>query len=144
MRIAQSLILLPVLAQILLTLVILALLPRARAASMRARRQRMQDMALAGKTDWNELAQKTAASFDNQFQLPVLFYVLAAFALVTRMVDAWMLGFACLFVLSRVVHAVIHIGPNVVAWRFAAYVVGLVVLAAMWMLLAWRIIAAGN
>ena len=89
MRMAQNLILLPVLAQILLTLVILALLPRARGASMRERRQRMQDMALAGKTDWNEQAQKTAASFDNQFELPVLFYVVAAFALITRMVDVW-------------------------------------------------------
>ncbi len=139
----QNLILLPVLAQVLLTLVILVLLPRARAASMRERRQRMQDMALAGKTDWNEQAQKTAACFSNQFELPVLFYVVAAFALITRLADPWMFGLAILFVLSRIAHAIIYIGPNIVAWRFAAYAVGLLALLGMWGMLAWRIIAAG-
>lgn len=139
----QNLILLPVFVQVLLTLVILALLPGARGRSMRERRQRMQDMALAGRTDWSEDARKTAASFANQFELPVLFHVVAAFALMTRMVDAWMLGLASLFVLSRIAHAIIHIGRNVVAWRFAAYAVGLVLLVAMWVLLAWRVIATG-
>ncbi len=143
MRMAQNLILLPVLAQMLLTLVILALLPGARRRSMLERKQRMQDMANAGKTDWNGQAQQIAASFSNQFELPVLFYVICAFALVTRMVDVWMLGLASAFVLSRIAHAVVHIGPNIVMWRFVAYGCGLVCLVGMWGLLGWRILSAG-
>lgn len=143
MRMAQNLILLPVLGQMLLTLLILLLLPLARRRSMIERRQRVQEMALAGKSDWNEQAQKVAACFSNQFELPVLFYVICAFALITRMVDPWMLGLACLFVGARVVQAAIHIGPNIVMWRFAAYATGLACLVGMWGLLGWRILAAG-
>jgi hypothetical protein len=140
---AQNLIVLPVLCQIFLTLVILALLPRSRAASMRERGQQMEDMALAGKADWNEQAQKVAASFDSQFQLPVLFYTLCGLALITRSVDGWMLGLATAFVLARIAHAIIHIGPNVVAWRFAAFAVGLVALIGMLLRLGLAILAAG-
>ena len=139
----QNLILIPVLAQILLTLVILAMLPVARRRSMIERRQRMQDMALAAKTDFNAQAQKIAACFSNQFELPVLFYVATAFALITRSVDAWMLGLATVFVLSRIAHAIVHIGPNIVAWRFAAYAVGLLALIGMWARLALAIYTAG-
>jgi hypothetical protein len=143
MRMIQNLVIIPVLAQILLTLVILALLPGARGRSMRERRQQMQDMALAGKTDWNEQAQKIAASFSSQFELPVLFYVVAAFALITRHVDIWLFGLACLFVLARIAHAIIHIGPNIVAWRFAAYAIGLASLVAMVLRLGWAVVATG-
>jgi hypothetical protein len=143
MRMAQNLIVLPVLAQILLPLLILPLMARARGRSMARRRQGMQDVALAGQNDWDEPAQKLAASFSNQFELPVLFYVVCAFALITRMVDAWMLGLAVLFVASRIVHAAIHIGPNIVRWRFAAFLFGVVMLTGMWALLAVRILAAG-
>lgn len=128
---AQTEILLPALAQMLLTLVILGLLPIARSCSMRERRQRLQDMALAGKTDWNEQSQKIANSYASQFELPVIFYALVAFALITGKADAWMTGLAWLFLASRVVHAAIHIGPNIVAWRFPAFAAGLVALIAM-------------
>ena len=143
MRMAQNLILIPVLAQIMLTLIILGLLPLARRASMIERRQKLQDMAVAAKTDWSLQAQKVAASFSNQFELPVLFYVLCAFALMTRYVDPSIFGLACLFVLTRVVHAIIHIGPNIVAWRFTAFAAGLACLIGMWVRLAGAILAAG-
>lgn len=140
---SQNLILLPILAQMLLTLLILGLLPIARGRSMRERRQQMQDMALAGKSDWNEQAQKTSNSFASQFELPVLFYAVCAFALITRTVDAAMLWLAVAFVATRFAHAAIHIGPNIVAWRFAAFALGLVALIAMIVRLAVAVIGAG-
>ena len=143
MPLQQNLIVLPVLAQMLLTLLILGVLPLARSRSMRERRQQLQEMALAGKTDWNAQAQKVSNSYASQFELPTLFYAVCAFALITRSVDVWMLGLASTFVLSRVLHAVIHIGPNVVAWRFAAFAVGLAALLGMWIRLAWSIGTSG-
>jgi len=143
MRIAQNLILLPVFVQVLLTMALLPLLAFARARSMRDRGQSPQDMALAGKTDWNVESQKIAASFANQFELPVLFYVAAAFALITRMVDTWMLALASLFVILRIVHAAIHVGPNVVAWRSTVFALGAATVVTMWLLLVVRIAQAG-
>ncbi len=142
MPLHQNLILLPVLAQMLLTLVILGLLPLARSRSMRERRQQMQTMALAGKADWNEQAQKVSNSFASQFELPTLFYAISAFALITRTVDGWMLGLATVFVIARIVHAIIHIGPNIVVWRFAAFAVCLAALLTMWVRLAWSVSAS--
>ena len=128
---SQLLILIPVLMQMGLTLVILGLLPVARSRSMRQRRQNLQDMALAGKTDWNESAQKIASNFSSQFELPVLFYAISAFALITRSVDVWMIALAWTFTLSRCLHAAIHIGPNIVVWRFGAFALGLLALVGM-------------
>lgn len=142
MPLQQSLILVPALAQMLMTLVVLGMLPLTRARSMRERRQRLQEMALAGKTDWNEQAQKVSSSYASQFELPTLFYALCGFALVTRSVDGSMLGLAALFVVSRIVHAIIHIGPNIVSWRFAAFAIGVVSLLAMGIRLGWSIASA--
>ena len=47
------------------------------------------------------------------------------------------------FVLSRIAHAAIHLGANIVSQRFAAYVAGMVALAAMWLVLAWRVVVTG-
>jgi hypothetical protein len=142
-RMSQNLILLPVLAQVALTLVVLTLMGPARAASMRERRQRLDDMALAGDKDWGAEALKRSNNFKNQFEVPVLFYAVTAFALITRMVDPLMLTLATLFVASRIVHTLIHIGPNRVAPRAIAFLVGLVLIVAMWVILAWRVAAAG-
>ena len=114
MRMAQNLILLPVLVQVMLTFAVMILLVRARARSMRERGQGIEDMALAGEADWSTAARRVSASFRNQFELPVLFYVACAFALAMRAVDVWFFALAWLFVASRVAHAAVHIGPNVV------------------------------
>lgn len=142
-RMSQNLIVLPVLAQVLLTLVVLVLMGPARARSMRANRQRLEDMSLAADKDWDEQARKVSNNFKNQFELPVLFYVVCLFALATRMVDMAFFALAWVFVLSRIAHSAIHIGPNVVAWRGTAYLVGFAALILMWAILAWRIAASG-
>lgn len=143
MRISQNLILLPVVMQVFLTMFVLLLVARARKASMNERGQTAQDMALATDADWSVAARKAHNNFRNQLELPMLFYAVCGFALTTRMVDGWMLGLAVVFSASRIVHAVIHIGPNIVAWRGSVYSIGLLALAAMWVLLTWRIVAAG-
>lgn len=143
LRMSQNLIVLPVLAQVLLTLAVLVLMGRARARSMRSNRQRLEDMSLATDKDWDENARKASNNFKNQFELPVLFYVVCLFALATRMVDMAFFALAWVFVLSRIAHTAVHIGPNVVAWRGTAYLVGFAALILMWALLTWRIAASG-
>jgi hypothetical protein len=143
MRVSQSLILIPVAGQVLLTLAVLVLMGLARARSIRERRQKLDDLALAGDADWNEEALKYSNNFKNQFEVPVLFYVVCAFALMTRMVDLWFFALACLFVVSRAVHATLHIGPNRVAARAAAYIASVGTVALLWVLLLWRVSEAG-
>jgi hypothetical protein len=54
-----------------------------------------------------------------------------------------MVVLAWLFVLSRLVHAAIHIGPNIVKWRGLVFILGAIVLLAMWLRLALHVAMAG-
>ena len=48
-----------------------------------------------------------------------------------------------LFALSRLVHAAVYVTSNVVIRRFQAFLAGTLVLMAMWIVLAARILVAG-
>jgi hypothetical protein len=140
----QVAILYPVFVQVFLTLGVLALLAVARARAVRTmdRQRGNPDLAL-GRAQWPEDAIKRAANFRNQFELPVLFYAAVAFALLTRGADLPMIVLAWLFVLTRVIHAAIHVGPNKVRWRTPAYALGFLILVIMWVKLVLHVSSAG-
>ena len=76
-------------------------------------------------------------SLANQFELPVLFY---ACTIVTCLVDADTfpaIALAWIFVLSRWVHALIHVTSNRLRHRGLAFGVGFLALGAMW---AWLVL----
>jgi hypothetical protein len=133
----QNLILLPVFGQVLLTFAVLIAMGGRRRTALTSKATRMKDIAL-GQDAWPVDATKAANNFRNQFEIPVLFYGVAAFALLTKSVDAWMLGFATVFVMARAVHAFIHLGANQVMNRAYAYFVGVGAVLAMWILLMAR------
>jgi hypothetical protein len=127
-------ILFPAIAQALLTLVVLLLMGPAKARSMREQGQTMDDTDVAlGRNAWSEQVIKISNNYKNQFEVPVLFFAVVAFALIAGAVDVLMLSLAWIFVLSRLVHAAVHIGPNIVMWRGLAFVVGVAAVLAMWL-----------
>lgn len=132
-------VLLPVFVLVALTFALLFLTGRARFAAVREGKVSVPDIAL-GQRVWPEGPAKLANSFDNQFQLPILFYVLTILAIVTRKADLLFVVMAWIFVVTRIAHAVIHAGSNAVTHRFQAYVAGLLVLIAMWVIFAVRIL----
>ena len=79
----------------------------------------------------------------NQLELPVLFYVAVAFAMIIHGADLVMVVLAWLFVLSRVIHAAIHVGPNKVRWRTPAFAFGCLTLMIMWAKLALQVATVG-
>ena len=66
-----------------------------------------------------------------------------AFALITKGADLLMLVLAWLFVLTRLVHAAIHIGPNKLRWRTLAFALGFLIITIMWIKLAIHVSSAG-
>ena len=134
----------PAAAQALLTLAVLIYLAPVRARSMRQARQQLDDEEVRiGRNRWSQEAQKVSNNYRNQFELPVLFYAVIAYAMILGQGDALMVGLAWAFVASRIVHAAIHIGPNVIAWRAPAFLAGAVALSAMWVVLVWRMATGG-
>jgi hypothetical protein len=142
--VTQIAILYPVFVQVFLTLAVLASLAVARARAIRTMdRQRGNPDLAMGRAAWPEDATKRAANFRNQFELPVLFYAVVAFALLTKGADLPMIALAWLFVLTRVIHAAIHVGPNKVRLRTPAYALGFLILLIMWIKLVVHVATAG-
>ena len=131
--------LLPVFVLVFLTFALLLRTAFGRVSSLRSGEVRPDDIAL-GEPGWPKKTTQFGNAFKNQLELPVLFYVLIAFILITKAEDALLLILAWIFVLSRIVHAFIHTTGNVVDRRFMAYSVGVLVLLLMWVIFAAKIV----
>jgi hypothetical protein len=90
-----------------------------------------QDIALR-EPNWPRRTAQAANSFSNQFELPVLFYVLTILEWVTRHAGVVFVVLAWAFVICRVLQAFVHLTSNIVRLRGAFYSVGALVLMVMW------------
>ena len=134
-------ILLPVFVLVLLTLALLIVLGSRRKAALAAGEVKLE-LAPLDERAWPARVRQTGNAFRNQFEIPVLFYVLVAFALITRKADLAFVVLSWVFVLSRVAHAFVHVTSNNVNLRFPAYFLGVIVLLIMWVLFALAILFA--
>ena len=138
----QVVILYPVFVQVLLVFVVASLMSRARRRAITTpNRETMRDVAM-GKFEWPDGARKCAANYTNQFEFPVLFYAVCAFALIVKGADAIMIGLAWAFVLLRILHAYIHIGSNRIKIRAPIFMLGALVVLIMWVKLIIHVAAA--
>jgi hypothetical protein len=133
--------LLPLFVQVALTFVLLVAMGRSRLGALARREVAFGDIAL-GQSNWPERQTKIANAYHNQFQLPVLYFVLTALALITRQADLIFVVMAWLFVATRLAHAAIHTGSNNLRQRFNAFLAGFAILAAMWLIFAVRLLIA--
>ncbi|MGF1651476.1 MAG: MAPEG family protein [Hyphomicrobiaceae bacterium] len=143
MRLSQNLMLLPVLAQVLLTFAILIVLATRRRHSMKVQGRQPEDMKHAQDHDWERPAELASRSFKNQFELPVLFFAVCAFAVVTRSADVTLFALAWVFVLARGIQSVAHLADMTVVIRASAYLLGAAVLALMWVVLTLNVFRYG-
>lgn len=104
-----------------------------------AKEVRIKDIALT-KESWPERAKQISNSYHNQYELPVLFFILVAFALITKKTDLIFVVLSWVFVIARLVHAFIHTTSNRVPRRFLVYVVALATLVVMWLYFAIQIL----
>ncbi|MEP7240504.1 MAG: MAPEG family protein [Devosia sp.] len=124
------------LAQALLALALLFLLGTIRVPMVQRREVRLGDVALS-RDPWPEREKKVSNAFDNQFQLPLLFYAGCGLSLYFGTI--WIeVAIAWLFVVTRWVHAGIFVTSNHVVRRFTAYTAGYAILSAFWLELLAR------
>jgi hypothetical protein len=100
---------------------------------------KLGDVALS-REPWPAHEKKVSNAVDNQFQLPILFYigVLCVLATSATTLDA-ILCWA--FVITRYIHAGIFVTDNNVPRRFLAYSAGYLMLCLIWLTLAFRLVA---
>lgn len=132
--------LIPVFAQVFLTFGLAVALARSRVACLRRGDVRMKDVALGQQDAWPEPVRQIARAYQNQFEAPVLFYVLVALAIAAGQVDTALIVGAWAFVAARFAHAYIHVTSNRVPRRFQAFLASVVVLILMWIEFALRVL----
>jgi hypothetical protein len=130
-------VLLPVFVLVALTFALLLWMATARARALTGKEIRIKDIAL-GQPNWPERPTQIGNCFSNQFELPVLFYILIAVALPLRHADLVIVLLSWVFVVTRFAHAGIFVTSNNVQQRSLAWFAGVLVLLAMWLYFALR------
>jgi hypothetical protein len=134
-----QMVLLPVFVQVGLTFFLLLWMATARTKALKGRETRLKDIAL-GQPNWPERVTQIGNSFRNQFEVPVLFYVLIALALPLRHADLFIVLMSWVFVATRFAHAGIFVTSNNLQQRSLAWFAGVLVLLAMWIYFALRML----
>ena len=123
-----NLIFLPALLQVLTTLYAYVLLGIAKARAMKSGLVNEQRRALHDDA-WPDSVIQINNNIRNQFELPVLFYVLVVFLWASGSTGVAVQAIAWLFALSRVVHLHIHTGSNYVPLRRRVFMFGFLMIA---------------
>jgi hypothetical protein len=118
-----QMVLLPVFVLVGLTFALLLWMATARGRALSSRDASIKDIALG-----------------QQFEIPVLFYFLIALALPLRHADFFIVLLSWVFVVTRFAHAGIFVTSNDVRTRSLAWFAGVLVLLAMWIYFALKIL----
>jgi hypothetical protein len=132
-------ILAPVFVQVALTFALMWWMGAVRYDSVHRRETRIKDIAL-GQDNWPPRVAQIGNAFNNQFQMPVLFYVLVILAYLTQKAGWLFVIMSWLFVILRIAHAGVHVTTNNMGHRFGAYLAAAVVLMVMWIIFAFQIL----
>ena len=132
-------ILAPLFVQVLLTFAVMLGMMYCRTSALQRREVRLEQIALR-EPNWPLRATQFANAFSNQFELPVLFYVLTILAMMTRHADVLFVVLAWIFVAFRILQAFVHVTNNNVRYRGAFYGVSAIVLLVMWLIFIVKIL----
>jgi hypothetical protein len=136
---SPQMVLLPVFVLVGLTFALLLGMASARKRALQGREVGLKDIAL-GQQNWPTRATQIGNCFKNQFELPLLFYILIALALPLRHADFVIVLLSWVFVVTRFAHAGIFVTSNNVQQRSLAWFAGVLVLFAMWVYFALKIL----
>lgn len=133
--------LIPLLAQVALTFIMMLIMYRKRVNEMKTKRihpQRTKTRSIAHGvlTD----SESAADNYANLLESPILFYVAILLTLMLMVQDSILVALAWIYVASRYLHSFIHVTYNQVMHRFSVFIFSSFVLLAIWVRLGWIII----
>ncbi|MEQ9688087.1 MAG: MAPEG family protein [Bauldia litoralis] len=130
----------PLFVQVALTFALLLRLGQVRIRLVRGGAVNLRDYA-TGHDVWPQEVKNVANAFRNQFELPVLFYLVTVLAFLAGRMSMALLVFSWLFVVTRLLHALIYVTTNNIPRRFAVYAAGFFILVAMWIVFLISVVA---
>jgi hypothetical protein len=132
-------ILIPLFIEVALTFALLFGMAALRTRDIKSGAVDRRNIALR-EPNWPTRTTQVMNSFANQFEVPVLFYVLVILLIVLHHAGWAFVILAWLFVLFRILQAGVHVTANNVRWRGQAYAVSVLILFVMWVIFAIEIL----
>jgi len=131
----------PMFAMVVLTTVFGCFAFFARINSVKSGQGRLRTYKLMNTSEFPEEVAKTTGCFNNQFQVPVLFYIGCLLYLILNLTSPVALFIAWAFVLTRCAHGFIYITYNHLLHRVIAFWLSVVAVLILWIHL---LILCGN
>lgn len=122
----------PVFIQVGLTFVLLFWAGITRVRLVRRGVVKAADVALR-QAKWPEKATQLINAYQNQLELPVLFYLLMVAAFFSGHMTLTLAVLSWLFVGARLLHALVHVTTNEMRRRFFLFLAGALILLATWL-----------
>ena len=131
-----DLIFVPVLAHMMLIFMLYIYLGVVKSRAVKEGNVDRKKAALNTKA-WPEYVVKVSNNLANQFESPILFYMLSIIYFITNNVNGIIILLMSLYVLSRYLHAYIHVTTNYVPCRLKFFLFGVFILLALclWLIL---------
>jgi hypothetical protein len=73
-------------------------------------------------------------------EMPTLFYVVVLLALITKTLDVTLYVLMWMFVLSRILHTLVHVTSNRLEHRTPLFLIGAIALALIWVIVVARVV----
>ena len=130
----------PLLLQVALSFCVLFVLFARRVREFK--RRQIHPETVPTRSQMSDALEDSAAAsdnFQNQFELPVLFFVAVLLAITLLLRDPLLATLAWTFVTLRFFHAIVHLTYNAVMHRFFFYLMSAIALLMMWARLGWLI-----
>ncbi|MBO6730095.1 MAG: MAPEG family protein [Maricaulis sp.] len=128
----------PVFVYVAFCFVIIGMMGAMRFKAMSSGAVRGRQLKL-GERNWPEKIQRVSNVAQNQWETPILFWGAIATALILELDAPLLVPLAWFFVVTRLVHATIYISVNHILSRFTSFALGLVAMAAMWIVIALEV-----
>ena len=135
---AEQALLLPLFLHVLFTMGLGLVSANARRKALLAGRARLAEVVIDPRT-YPDDVKKLGNNFDNQFQMPMLWYAVTAFTLILGLASPVFVILSWAFLAARLLHSFIHVGRNILIQRFAVFLASAVILTTQWIWLAYKV-----
>ena len=120
----------PMLLQLLIPILVLLLNAKRKSVDRKAGTVDREAAAMDNEA-WSKPVVLTSKNLANQFQFPVVFYVLCLALASMNAVSSFALTMAWVYVALRLAHAIIHVTSNNVALRMPVFIASMLVLISL-------------
>lgn len=128
----NTLLLYPMFFMVFLTFIIASIAVKVRFSSIKVGNVNPKYFRLMGGQDVPDIITKTTRNFNNQFEIPTLFYVVCTLYICLSIESFIALFFAWLFILLRMAHSYIHLTYNHIIHRMLTFWASFMCVLVLW------------